>query len=99
LSRKTVWLFQGPIGDSAWWRVDADRIRNNIEVERADNMSRTTLPWITRSAPFPPVSSTIARRCGRPVYLAQKHDRETHETRNVGLGPLASFYPVSHMWV
>jgi hypothetical protein len=43
--------------------------RSNVEEERADNVLRTTLPRITGSAPFPPVSSRGVRSCGRPVSL------------------------------
>jgi hypothetical protein len=47
---------------------------------------RTTLPWITRSAPFPPVSSRDARRCREPVSLPISTTEETHETLDIGLG-------------
>jgi hypothetical protein len=60
--------------------------RSNVEVERADNVLRTTLPRITRSAPFPPVSSRGARRCREPVSLPISTTEETHETLDIGLG-------------
>jgi hypothetical protein len=47
---------------------------------------RTTSPWITRSAPFPPVSSRGARSCRRPDSLPISTTEETHETQDVGLG-------------
>jgi hypothetical protein len=59
--------------------------RSNVEVERADNVLRTTLPQITRSAPFPPVSSRGVRRCRELVSLPISTTEETHETLNIGL--------------
>jgi hypothetical protein len=47
---------------------------------------RTTLPRITRSAPFPPVSRLGARRCREPVSLPINTTEETHETLDIGLG-------------
>jgi hypothetical protein len=47
---------------------------------------RTTLPRITRSAPFPPVSSRGARSCREPVSLPISTTEETHETHDIGLG-------------
>jgi hypothetical protein len=60
--------------------------RSNVEVEHADNVLRTTLPRITRSAPFPPVSSRGARRCREPVSLPISTTEETHKTLDIGLG-------------
>jgi hypothetical protein len=51
---------------------------------------RTTLPRITRSAPFPPVSSRGTRSCRVLVSLPISTTEETHETR-CRVGPLASF--------
>jgi hypothetical protein len=51
---------------------------------------RTTLPQITRSAPFPPVSSRGARSCRVSVSLPISTTDNTHETR-YRVGPLASF--------
>jgi hypothetical protein len=55
---------------------------------------RTTLPQITRSAPFPPVSSRGARRCREPVSLPISTTEETHETHDIELGlwPLSDLY-------
>jgi hypothetical protein len=47
---------------------------------------RTTLPRITRSAPFPPVSSRGARSCRVPVSLPISTTEETHGTQDIGLG-------------
>jgi hypothetical protein len=57
---------------------------------------RTTLPRITRSAPFPPVSSRGSRSCRGPVSLPISITEETHERQYVGLGlwPLSL---LSHM--
>jgi hypothetical protein len=51
---------------------------------------RTTLPRITRFAPFPPVSSRCARSCRRSVSLSKSTTEKTHETR-CRVGSLASF--------
>jgi hypothetical protein len=59
--------------------------RSNVEVERADNVLSNTLPRITRSAPFPPVSSRGARNCREPVSLPISTTEETHETHDIGL--------------
>jgi hypothetical protein len=69
--------------------------RSNVEVERADNVLRTTLPRITRSAPFPPISSRDARRCREPVSLPISTTEETHETLDIGLG----FWPLSDLYL
>jgi hypothetical protein len=53
---------------------------------RASFLVRTMLPRITRSAPFPPVSSRGARRCREPVSLPISTTEETHETLDIGLG-------------
>jgi hypothetical protein len=57
---------------------------------------RTTLPRITRSAPFPPVSSRGARRCREPVSLPISTTEKTHETLDIGLGlwPLSDLYSI-----
>jgi hypothetical protein len=55
---------------------------------------RTTLPRITRSAPFPPVSSRGARRCREPVSLPISTTEETHETLDIGL----SLWPLSDLY-
>jgi hypothetical protein len=47
---------------------------------------RNTLPRITRSAPFPHISSRGARRCREPVSLPISTTEETHETLDIGLG-------------
>jgi hypothetical protein len=60
--------------------------RSNVEVERADNVLRTTLPRITRSAPFPPVSSRDARSCRGPVSLPISTAEEKHKTLDIWLG-------------
>jgi hypothetical protein len=57
-------------------------------------MLRTTLPRITRSAPFPPVSSRGARSCRVPVSLRISTTEKTHETQ-CRFGPLASFSSLS----
>jgi hypothetical protein len=50
------------------------------------HLSRTTLPRITRSALFPPVSSRGARSCRKePVSLPLSTTEETHETHDIGL--------------
>jgi hypothetical protein len=46
---------------------------------------RTTLPRITRSAHFPPVSSRDARSCRGPISLHISTTEETHETHDIGL--------------
>jgi hypothetical protein len=58
---------------------------------------RTTLPRITRSAPFPPVSSRGVRRCREPVSLPISTTEETHETLDIGLGlrPLSDLFLIS----
>jgi hypothetical protein len=72
------------------------RSRSNIKVECADNVLRTTLPRITRSVPFPPVSSRGARSCRGPVSLPISTTEETHETHDIGLGlwPLSDLYSI-----
>jgi hypothetical protein len=57
---------------------------------------RTTLPRITRSAPFPPVSSRGARRCRELVSLPINTTEKTHETLDIGLGlwPLSDLYSI-----
>jgi hypothetical protein len=62
----------------------------------AQGLLRTTLPRITRSAPFPPVSSRGARNCTRPVSLPINTTEETHETLDIGLGlrPLSDLYSI-----
>jgi hypothetical protein len=64
-----------------------------MEVE-SSFLLRTTLPRITRSAPFPPVSSRGARRCREPVSLPISTTEKTHETLDIGLGlwPLSDLY-------
>jgi hypothetical protein len=57
----------------------------NVEVERADNVLRTTLPRITRSAPFLPVSRLGARSCREPISLPISITEETHETLDIEL--------------
>jgi hypothetical protein len=47
---------------------------------------RTTLPRITISALFPPVSSRGARSCREPVSLPISTTEKTHETQDIGLG-------------
>jgi hypothetical protein len=49
-----------------------------------------TLPWITRFAPFPPVSRLDAKSRGRLVSLPRSTTEEKHETR-CRVRPLASF--------
>jgi hypothetical protein len=56
---------------------------------------RTTLPRITRSAPFPPVSSRGARTCRRLVSLPISTTEETHETLDIGLG----LWPLSDLCI
>jgi hypothetical protein len=57
---------------------------------------RTTLPRITRSAPFPPVSSRDARSCRWPVSLSISTTKKTHETQDIGLSlwPLSDLYSI-----
>jgi hypothetical protein len=57
-----------------------------VEEDEWLNVLRTTLPRITRSASFPPISSRGARRCREPVSLPISTTEETHETLDVGLG-------------
>jgi hypothetical protein len=54
------------------------------------------LPRITRSAPFPPISSRGARRCREPISLPISTTEETHETLDIGLGlwPLSLLYSI-----
>jgi hypothetical protein len=47
---------------------------------------RTTLPQITRSVLFPPVSSRGARSYREPVSLPLSTTEETHETHDIRLG-------------
>jgi hypothetical protein len=49
-------------------------------------MLRTTLPRITKSAPFSPISSRGARSCRESVSLPISTTEETHETQDIGLG-------------
>jgi hypothetical protein len=56
---------------------------------------RTTLPRITRSAPFPPVSSRGARSCREPVSLPISTTEETHETHDIGL----ELWPLSDLCI
>jgi hypothetical protein len=70
--------------------------RSNVEVERVDNVLRTTLPRITRSAPFPPISSRGIRRCREPVFLPISNRGNTRDT-GYRVGPLASFWYMFHM--
>jgi hypothetical protein len=53
---------------------------------------RTTLPRITRSAPFPPVSSRGVRRCRQPVSLPTSTTEENTRDTGYRVGPLASFW-------
>jgi hypothetical protein len=53
-------------------------------------MLRTTLPRITRSTPFPPVSSRGVRSCREPVSLPRSTTEGTHETQ-CRVEPLTSF--------
>jgi hypothetical protein len=46
---------------------------------------RTTLPRITRSAHFPPVSSRDARSCKRPIFLPISTTEE-NTRHDIGLG-------------
>jgi hypothetical protein len=56
---------------------------------------RTTLPRITRSAPFPSVSNRGARRCREPVSLPISTTEETHVTLDIGLG----LWPLSYLCI
>jgi hypothetical protein len=56
---------------------------------------RTTLPRITRSAPFPPVSSRGARRCRELVPLPISTTEKTRETLDIGLG----LWPLSDLCI
>jgi hypothetical protein len=56
---------------------------------------RTTLPRITRSAPFPPVSSRDVRSCRELVSLPINTTEETHETLDIGLG----LWPLSDLCI
>jgi hypothetical protein len=47
---------------------------------------RNTLPRITGSAPFPPVSSRDARNCRGLISLPISTTEETQETQDIGLG-------------
>jgi hypothetical protein len=69
--------------------------RSNVEVERADNVLRNTLPRITRFAPFPPVSSRDVRSCRRLVSLPISTTEKTHETQDIGLG----IWPLSDLCI
>jgi hypothetical protein len=64
----------------AWRRIGANLISQQRRVERADNVLRTTLPRIARSAPFPPVSRLGVRRCGWPVFLLINTTDSTRDT-------------------
>jgi hypothetical protein len=64
----------------------------------ASFLLRTTLPRITRSALFPPVSIRGARSCRVAVSLPISTTEETHETR-YRVGHLASFSYLFHMRV
>jgi hypothetical protein len=89
LSRRTVRQGRGTCQrDGELMQI---RFRSNVEVERADNVLRTTLSRITRSAPFPPVSSRGARICRELVSLSIS---TTEETLDIGLGlwPLSDLY-------
>jgi hypothetical protein len=83
LSRRTVQLGRRTC------RLDEElvqiRSRSNIEEEHADNVLRTMLPRITRSAPFPPVSSRGTKSCRGHVSLPISTTEETHETLDIGL--------------
>jgi hypothetical protein len=64
-----------------------------LMAEQNRKVLRTKLPRITRSAPFPPVSSRGARRCREPVSLPISTTEKTHETLDIGLG----LWPLSHL--
>jgi hypothetical protein len=57
---------------------------------------RTTLPRITRSAPFPPVSSRGVRRCRKLVSLPISTTEENTRDTGYRVGPLASFSSLSY---
>jgi hypothetical protein len=88
LSRRTVRLGRETC------RLDEELMQtwshSNVKVERVDNVLRTTSPWITRSAPFPPVSRLGARRCGRLVSVPRSTTKSTQDTW-YRVGPLTSF--------
>jgi hypothetical protein len=67
---------------------------SNIEVERADNVLRTTLLRITSSAPFPTISRLGMRSCGRLVSLLFSTTEKSHRRHDIGLGlwPLSLHY-------
>jgi hypothetical protein len=75
---------------------DNDALARQIGAPRVMfRLLRTTLPRITRSAPFPPVSSKGARRCREPVSLPISTTEETHKTLDIGLG----LWPLSHLYI
>jgi hypothetical protein len=73
-----------------WYYRRSRRARRRQTRKEPYFFVRTTLPWITRSASFPPVSGLGARSRGRPVSLPRNTTEEKHETR-CRVGPLASF--------
>jgi hypothetical protein len=59
---------------------------HTVTATRGTTVLVTTLPYITRSAHFSPVSSRGARRCRELVSLPINSTEETHETLDIGLG-------------
>jgi hypothetical protein len=97
LARCRLTVYLGPNSDLLTVQAACASARVSVKPTRQPLpffLLRTTLPRITRSAPFPPVSSRGARRCREPVFLPISTTEETHETLDIGLGlwPLSDLY-------
>jgi hypothetical protein len=85
-----------------WSRIQEKYIRVGYRITLYSAVSvpfssllKTTLPWITRSAPFPPISSRGARSYRGTVSLPISMIEETHETQDIGLG----LWPLSDLCI
>jgi hypothetical protein len=86
-----------PVGSTPcqWRNRRIAHVTLDAPVGKVLSLLRTTLPRITRSAPFPPVSSRGTRNCREPVFLLISTTEETHETHDIGLG----LWPLSYLYI
>jgi hypothetical protein len=69
--------------------------RLSLPLGSTSKLLTTTLPRITRSTHFPPISRLGARSCGRLVSLLRSIIEETRERQYVGLG----LWPISLLFI
>jgi hypothetical protein len=88
-TRPELWTFLVPKPRSLFGEAQSNRTCGRslvVSCMRRSVLLRSTSPRITRSAPFPPVSSRGARSCRVPVSLPINTTEETHEIQDIGLG-------------